>query len=130
MNVTKLGSNHIIKACMVLGPTLDRALELDIRAGRAELWAVDGGSSFAVTRLEVLPDRRELVVCAYAGTGLEAFAAHLYERCAAQGVASIRWHTRRPALARLLKRYAPDLAEYVYRVEVEPFPVVAEERAA
>lgn len=102
-------------ARQVLASTLDAALEADIEAGRSEVWEIEGGESYAVTRYE--SDRPEFVICAYAGSRLREFFAHVHELCAARGVPSIRWHTLRPATARLLSVYRPEV-EYVYRVRV------------
>ena len=108
------------RARYVLRGTLDAPLEADVAAGRAQLWEINDGESFAVTRLEGAPGMplHELVVCAYAGRDVRAFAAMVVESARRQGVPSIRWHTRRPALARMLTAYRPELAEYVFRVEV------------
>lgn len=98
--------------------TLDALLEQDVAAGLAQVWELDAGSSYAITRLE-RGGLNELVICAYRGRDAEGFLELCLQGARAQGVRSIRFHTRRPGLARLIHRYRPDLAEYVYRVDVD-----------
>ena len=72
----------------------------DIEKGRCQLWRVNPGRLFIITRIE----DRELVVCCAAGRGMVAAAVYLLAAAMNQGLTSVRFHSRRPALARLMRK--------------------------
>tara|TARA_Y100000310_G_scaffold262477_1_gene272178 strand:+ start:29 stop:388 length:360 start_codon:yes stop_codon:yes gene_type:complete len=101
--------------CKTLGDTIDRELiEDDIERGRAELWEIDGGEAYMIT--ELTP--KELVVHCIQGRGVKEIAAHVAIHAKAQGLHSVRFHTDRTSLARLLADYKPRHIEHVYRIDL------------
>lgn len=93
------------------------ALAEQVKNGVAELWAIDHGSgelSFMITRT----NPPELVVCAYQGRALAEVVPHLIEAGRRQGCDTIRFHTMRRGLERLLKSFEPKLSEFVYRIPI------------
>ena len=96
-----------------LGDTLDREiLTQDIAEGISELYEIDGGKAYAITRIEP----KELVICCFQGSGLREAAPRFVAAAKAAGCTSIRFHTENTALARLLSEYKPKHIEHVYRV--------------
>lgn len=92
----------------------------EVDAGTSELWLVSG-HSFLVTNVDT--SSRELIVCCYAGRDVLAIADVLYKLARKQGLCAVRFFTKRPALARQLRRRFDDLRKpfgYVYRCEVPP----------
>ncbi len=79
-----------------------------------ELWECNGGDAYMVTRVE----DDDLVCVCYEGKDLKHAAPHLIAAAKAKGLNACRFHTKRTALARLLKDYKPVLSEYVYRIYV------------
>jgi hypothetical protein len=73
----------------------------NIRDGVNELYRVNGGQSWLVTRVE----GNALVVVCVQGSGLKDLAAVLHQAMQAHGLKRALFWTRRPALARMLKRY-------------------------
>lgn len=88
-------------------------LAQQVASGDAELWECDGGDAYMITRV----DHDHLVVCCYEGKNLKHAVPHLIDAAKKGGQVCLRFHTKRPALARLLKNYKPVLSEYVYRIE-------------
>jgi hypothetical protein len=92
----------------------DRAQVLaEIAEGRAELWRIEG-HGYAITRIEVYPDHRELVIVAAVGEKVREAAAAFAAWADANGIDRIRFHTARPALGRLLAPLGFELSEYVF----------------
>ena len=89
----------------------------DIREGYAELFEIDGGDSVAVTRLET--DIEELVVCAYQGRNAMEFARMICEIAKRNGAKTLRYHTRRKGMARLLADLGALETETVYTVTLQ-----------
>lgn len=89
-----------------------------VNAGRCELWSVNGGSAWLITRVE--SETRELIVCCIAGEGLSGIAAALYRIAQRNGLTAARFFTQRPALARLLREYGFECIGRVYRCEIAP----------
>lgn len=97
------------------GGSADRDIIADeIERGISELWRIDDGKAYMVTRMET----DELVIVAFQGKGLANVAPILVETAKRHGLDSIRFHTKRPALARLLKHWQPEHVEHVYRVHI------------
>jgi hypothetical protein len=80
-----------------------------LSSGVAELFKVH--SAFFVTRLE----NTELVIVALAGENLALAAQVIFDSAKAVGCQSIRIHTKRKGLARMLKKFKPEHVETVYR---------------
>ena len=89
----------------------------DIREGYAELFEIDGGDSVAVTRFEV--DIDELVVCAYVGREVMEFAEMICKIARKNGAKTLRYHTRRKGMARLLSELGAIETETVYQVTLQ-----------
>ncbi len=94
----------------------------EIQQGIAELWRINGGAAWMITRVE----GSELVVCCLAGRDLLPVCAVLYRAASLRGLSSIRFHTGRRGLARLVNRggYGASVEEIrpgerVYRVRVK-----------
>lgn len=96
------------------------AIARDVQTGAAAGWRINDGAAYLVTRMECIADRVEFVVVAAQGRGLLEIAPILYDAARQAGCARVRWHTQRPALARLIGR-AFDVREVerVFSVEVE-----------
>ena len=97
-----------------MGDDRDRIVEA-VTDGMAELWRVDNGAAYLVTGI----DRDELVVMCCEGRGASEIADAVVAAARRRGLSSIRFHTRRPGLARLLSRYCTDPAEHVYRMQLD-----------
>jgi len=94
--------------------------ELEFRAGvesgRFKLWEV-GGDSYAIT--ESLPGSEVLMIWAYQGRQVKRFAGAMCQAARRAGFESVRFHTERPALARMLRLLSPvHLGEGFYSVRV------------
>lgn len=89
------------------GPDLP-AIAAEVANGEAELWHIDG-HGYLVTRLEIYPKGRPvLVLVAGAGAGLPPVVAWFLRLARHRGY-TVRAHTRRPGVARMLHRlqFAP-----------------------
>lgn len=83
-----------------------------IISGAAELFKVN--SAFFVTRIE----DNELVIIALAGKDLATAAKLIFSAAKSIGCQSIRFHTKRKGLARLLSAFSPQYVETIYKIEV------------
>jgi len=105
-----------------LGETLRDDVELlrdQVAQGVAELWRVDG-HSWMITRVEPIPNRRpELVVCCYKGRDLNRVTQYLMKAAIKQGFGSIRYHTRRKGLNRLVADLGFEFMETIYQKTLE-----------
>ena len=80
----------------------------------ADHFTGDGVDLWTVTWV----DGAELVIAVAQGEGLREAADTIMEMAHDRGLKTIRWHTARAGLGRLLKGYSPELTDYVYRVKV------------
>lgn len=85
----------------------------DVIEGRAELWKLDNGQSWMITRGE----GAELVIVAFQGANLRAWMRRLYVIAKSLGYKTARFHVLNPAVARLCP-YPIDEVERVYRVRL------------
>lgn len=88
----------------------DQVLRQQCDAGIAQCWRLQGGQAYMLTRSE----KKELVVCCFEGKNLgEVISGVIFaaKRC---GFTSIRFHTKRPAILKLLKQEF-SLVENIYR---------------
>jgi len=97
-----------LREIQALGETLDGYAEFfktEIANDTCELWEIDNGKSFAITRLEndEFKHNKVLVVCCYKGENLNEFVEHI-TAIADKNKWLIRFHTKRPALVRWMKR--------------------------
>ena len=96
----------------------DRATLRDqVNQGIAQLWQVmtDQGESWLITRVELLDDYKELVVCCYQGCDVKTVTPVIYRCAEEQGFDSIRYHTQRKGLNRLVKPLGFTEHEVIYR---------------
>ena len=105
------------KAERVLGASLgsesDRdAIAEDIEQGYSELWEIDGGASYLVSRIE----SQYVVGVCFGGEDLPG-ASEFILRAAAKLGKPVRLHTKRPGMGRLMKRFNPEVLETIYRIE-------------
>lgn len=109
MTITKTAWTQQAAAALAraAGPDL-LAIQAEVTSGEAELWYIDG-HGYLVTRLEIYPEGRPvLVLVAGAGAGLPRVVYRF--QCIAQSRGyAMRIHTRRPGVARMLRRlqFAP-----------------------
>ena len=93
----------------------DLLFKQEIQQGIAELWEINGGESYAITRMEYDEYKQHtiLVVCCYEGENIKEFADHV-ERVADSKQWHVRVHTENAALCNWWrKRYHFDNIEYV-----------------
>ena len=89
----------------------------DIKRGIAELFSINAGESVAVTRFDT--DICELVVLAYEGRNVMDFARVMVAAGKNNGARTIKYHTRRRGMARLLSQLGAVEVETVYVVNLE-----------
>jgi hypothetical protein len=77
-----------------------KELSSQIKAGIAELWRVNEGEAYAITRLE---KPATLMVCCYQGSGVAGFAQYIVEVAKRNGMTKVAFHTERRGLPRLIK---------------------------
>ena len=99
----------------ILRPALgnDESIIIEqINAGVCELFKCD--EVYFITRGE----GNELVIVALAGKNLRNVTELIFSTAKKAGFKSIRYHTKRPALAKLFAQYNPREVERVFRIEV------------
>jgi len=89
-------------------------IEADVKAGIAHCWRI--GQAAMITRRE----GSELVVMCLAGKGLRQIAPAICEAARRAGCSTIRFHTKRPGMWRLLREVGAELREYVFEIKVRP----------
>jgi hypothetical protein len=90
------------------------AIRGQVESGEAALYYSRAANSWMVTRIE----GRELVICCYAGRGARAAFRAVMARARAEGMTSVRFHTRHAWLIELVADWQPEAVEYVLRVAV------------
>ena len=101
-------------------------LKQQVNAGVAQLWEIHTtkGKSWMVSRVEQINNTRELVICCYQGCDLETVTPIIYHCAAQQGIDSIRYHTHRKGLNRLVIDLGFTPYETVYRKTLkQPQPI-------
>lgn len=95
---------------------LDREeLVAGVNRGRLELFRLWDGEAYMVTRVE----RGTVTVCCYQGARLLEAAAWVIARARELGLRRLRYHTKRPAIARLVRKaIAMQLLEHVFEAEL------------
>ncbi|MBX2809390.1 MAG: hypothetical protein KTR20_12245 [Cellvibrionaceae bacterium] len=96
------------------------ALKQQVNSRVAQLWEItsDHGRSWMISRVEVHNDQQELVICCYQGCDLKHIAPIIYSSAEQQGFASIRFHTQRKGLNRLIVDLGFTPYETVYRKQL------------
>jgi len=85
-----------------------------VKAGTAQAYEVDDWQTVLIIRY----DGTEVVVCCAIGSDLKPALDAMLPKAQAAGFKSVRFHTQRKGLARLLSDYGPTFVEYVYKVEI------------
>lgn len=85
-----------------------------VNAGRLELFRLWGGAAYMVTRVE----RGTVTCCCYQGERAREAGRWLFERARALGLHRVRFHTKRPGLARLLSEFGFEHKEHVFEARV------------
>lgn len=101
----------------LLRPTFgpdESLIEADVESGAAHCWQI--GQAAMITRRE----GRELVVVCLAGKELRQIAPAICEAARRAGCETIRFHTKRPGMWRLLRHVGAELREYVFEIKVSP----------
>ncbi len=84
----------------------------------AQLWEIntDNGKSWMVSRVEYFDYKpAELVICCYKGCDLKQVTQLVHDSAQAQGIGSIRYHTQRKGLNRLVVDLGFTPYETVYK---------------
>lgn len=87
----------------------------EVQAGQAEAWRLNSGMAYMVTRIEEASQGRELVVIAFEGRNLRHLVPGIISQARAVGCRSIRYHTTRRGLERMLRAFGFGEAERVHR---------------
>lgn len=85
-----------------------------VKAGAAQAYEANDWQTVIVVRF----DGDELVICCAIGSELKPALDAMIPKAKAAGITSVRFHTQRKGLARMLKDYGPTFYEYVYKVEI------------
>lgn len=76
----------------------DEVLKQQCESGIAQCWRLQHGRAYMLSRAE----NSELVVCCFEGENLKNITDHIIKNAKASGFKSIRFHTKRPAIAKLI----------------------------
>jgi len=105
-----------------LGETLRDCEDLlrdQVNRGIAELWQIED-RSWMITRTEVFLNRKpELVVCCYKGEQLNAVTQEIMVTAIKNGFGSIRYHTQRKGLNRLVQDLGFEFMESIYHKQLD-----------
>lgn len=95
------------------GKCLDYLRE-EVRRGIAQLWHFrdERDEAYAITRTDLNP--REFVVCYFQGSGLVKFGRVLRDAAHSRGL-TVRAHTSRPGVARMLRSLGASMDEMIFR---------------
>lgn len=103
-----------IGLCYAIGADREE-LVAGVNRGGLELFRLWDGEAYMVTRVQ----RGTITVCCYQGARLLEAAAWVIARARALGLRRIRYHAKRPAIARLVRRViAMELLEQVFEAEL------------
>ena len=90
-------------------------LSLECENGVSQCWRFNKGLAYMLTRVE----KKELVVCCFEGSRLKPLIDYLFISAKSCGFTSIRFHTKRPAILKLLNQNFHLIkntgVEYIYR---------------
>jgi hypothetical protein len=90
-----------------------------VDSGIAALWKIKNHGYF-VTRLEIVGEKKELVMVAWQGKNTEPLVKYLIDVCKKECIESIRFHSAlsEKLVARFVRRWGFYRAETVYRLEL------------
>lgn len=77
--------------------------QVEITQGRAELWELEGGESYAITRIEYDEKLKGpiLVLCCYQGKRIRDFARQMIATAEHLGMKGLRAHAKRPGMFKI-----------------------------
>ncbi|MBX2809957.1 MAG: hypothetical protein KTR20_15155 [Cellvibrionaceae bacterium] len=106
-----------------LGETLRddiTVLQDQVNSKVAQLWEMGSphGTSWMITRTEQLADKKELVICCYKGCDVNTVMQVVIDSAIEQGFDSIRYHTQRKGLNRLVSELNFKHLETVYQKQL------------
>lgn len=87
-------------------------IEHDVKIGEAFCWQI--GECYAITRR----DRDELVIICLAGKDIKSAGEAIVESARNAGCKSMRYHTKRPGLVKLLKEFGFKTDEFICKAEL------------
>lgn len=93
----------------------------EVEQGAAQLWEVDHGASYAITRIEH-DDKRAapvLVLCCYEGRNIRQFTRQMIAAAKRLGVCGIRAHASRPGMWRIGQALGFEEIERVFFYGIE-----------
>ena len=99
--------------CYAVGRDRDE-IAAGVNSGGLELFRLWEGAAYMVTRTRL----GTVTVCCYQGARLVEAAEWLFEHARRLGLRKVRFHTERPALARLLKSFSFEHIEHVFEARV------------
>lgn len=115
MIVRRVGWNHVVDHLKETFCDDEKYLKDEVLRGVSQCWIV--GDVYAITRKE----DDELVVPCLAGKNAIAAAKVIKQAAINSGFKTIRFHTQRAALGRLLKPLGVELEEYVFKARLYEF---------
>ena len=86
------------------------ALKVQCDSGIAQCWRLQKGQAYMLTRAE----NKELVICCFEGQNLGEIITGVIKAAKNSGFISMRFHTKRPAILKLLKQEFK-LVEHIFR---------------
>jgi hypothetical protein len=86
------------------------ALKKQCDSNIAQCWRLQEGKAYMLTRAE----DKELVICCFEGENLGVIITGVIEAAKNSGFSSIRFHTKRPAILKLIRQDF-ELVEHVFR---------------
>jgi hypothetical protein len=86
----------------------------EVRDGIADLWRIDGGAAWLITRAE----GDELVIVCLQGRGARKIINTVIERARRAGFLSLRAHTKRPGLLRMFEALGVRQREIVLELDL------------
>ena len=93
----------------------EQDIKADVLAGIAECWEV--GSAALIARM----DGQELVLMCLAGSDLKEIAPAIMQAARKAGATTMRFHTKRQALGRLLRVFGFEQSEVIFRADLYGF---------
>lgn len=115
MKPQRLSLNHFSRVAKAAGDDAP-ALKARVKSGGAEFFKL--GRCYFVTFEEHSDKGRELVVACCEGQGAKEATTVLYQLAKAKNYRSIRFHTKRKGLGRLVSHLNFKPVETVYKVEL------------
>ena len=92
----------------------DHYFEKAISSGECQAWQFLESDLWMITRSE----GSELVICCIEGAGLNAAAPQIIKAAVGGKFKTIRFHTKRPALGKMLSGFGFEEFERIYKLEL------------